>query len=327
MTGFTVGKFYPPHRGHKHLIDTARSQVDKMVVMLCHHASQKIPGELRRDWLREIHPDCEIRLVPDELENDSAQWAEFTIEYLGYAPDVVFTSEEYGHRFSELMGARHVLVDQPRNAVPISATRIRQSPLDHLDWLMPCVRAYFVRRVVMIGAESTGKTTLAQLLADHYKTNWVAEYGREHWEKKVAGLKMTDPLPAWTAEEFVHIATEQQRRENLAARTANRVLFCDTNAFITGTWHERYQQSRKENVDAVGRGDLAHLYLLCEPDFPFVQDGVRDGEMIRGWMQRRFVEQLERMDVPWERLEGSVEDRMKQAIARVDALVGEQFEL
>ena len=55
--GFVVGKFYPPHRGHKHLIDTARAQVDRLVVLVPHHPSQRIPGELRRDWLREIHID------------------------------------------------------------------------------------------------------------------------------------------------------------------------------------------------------------------------------------------------------------------------------
>ncbi len=81
--GFIVGKFYPPHRGHKHLIDTARRQVDRLIVMIAHHPSQTIPGEVRKAWLEEIHPDCEIHLVPDELENDSRQWAEFTVRYLG----------------------------------------------------------------------------------------------------------------------------------------------------------------------------------------------------------------------------------------------------
>jgi nicotinamide riboside kinase len=155
----------------------------------------------------------------------------------------------------------------------------------------------------------------------------VPEYGREHWERKVAGLRMSDPLPAWSPEEFLHIATEQQRRENLAARTANRLLFCDTNAFITGTWFERYQKTRSAVVDAVGDGDVAHLYLLCEPDFGFVQDGFRDGELIRDWMHGRFVDQLQRGNVPWIRLGGSIEDRLKLAIARVDSLLAEQFDL
>ena len=95
------------------------------------------------------------------------------------------------------------------------------------------MRAWFVKRVVVIGAESTGKTTLARQLAEHFDTVWVPEFGREHWERKIAGLRVTDPPPSWSSDEFVEIATEQQRRENAAARVANRVLFCDTNAFAT----------------------------------------------------------------------------------------------
>jgi len=133
--GFVVGKFYPPHRGHKHLIDTARRQVDRLVVLLPHHPSQKIPGELRKRCLETIHPDCEIHLVPDELENDSAQWARFTIEHLGRAPDVVFTSEDYGPDFARYLGCRHVMIDRGRATVPISGTAIRADPLNHLDFL------------------------------------------------------------------------------------------------------------------------------------------------------------------------------------------------
>ena len=102
--GFIVGKFYPPHRGHKHLIDTARRQVDRLIVMIADHPSQTIPGALRQAWMEEIHPDCEIHLVPDELDNDSGQWAAFTLRYLGRPPDVVFTSENYGPEYARLMG-------------------------------------------------------------------------------------------------------------------------------------------------------------------------------------------------------------------------------
>jgi NadR type nicotinamide-nucleotide adenylyltransferase len=325
--GFVVGKFYPPHRGHKHLIDSARSQCDRLVVLLPHHPSQKIPGELRKAWLEEIHPDCEIHLVPDELENDSAQWAEFTIRYLGRAPDVVFSSEDYGPEFARHLNCRHVMIDRPRETVPTSGTKIRANPLDHLDDLEPCVRAYFVRRVVLIGAESTGKTTLARQLAERFGTNWVEEFGREYWERKVAGLDMTGPLPGWTSEEFVAIAAEQQRRENLAARVANRVLFCDTNAFATGTWHERYMGHRDARVDAIGLADKVDLYLLAEPDFPFVQDGFRDGESIRDWMHGRFVEVLAEQPAPVARITGAGEARLDRAVRAVEALLRKRFEL
>ncbi len=325
--GLVVGKFYPPHRGHKHLIDTARRQVDRLVVILAHHPSQKIPGELRKAWLEEIHPNCEIHLVPDELENDSQPWAEWTIRFLGRSPDVVFTSEVYGEAYAGFMNCRHVSVDRERKTVPISGTAVRDSPLEHLDFLDPCVRAHFVRRVVLIGAESTGKTTLAAELAETFGTVWVPEYGREYWERKVAGLSMTGPLPGWTSDEFVHIAAEQQRRENAAARTANRVLFADTNAFATGTWHERYMGGRSASVDAIGRRDRVDLYLLAEPDFPFVQDGFRDGESVRAQMHENFSTQLQALPVAVVRLAGSLQARLALAAARVDELLRRPFDL
>jgi NadR type nicotinamide-nucleotide adenylyltransferase len=319
--GFVVGKFYPPHRGHKYLIDSARAQVDRLVVMLAHHPSQSIPGELRKSWLEEIHPDCEIHLVPDELEDDSRQWAEFTVRHLGRAPDVVFSSEDYGAEFARLMGSQHVSVDRRRLAVPISGTQVRAAPLDNLEQLEPCVRAYYVLRVVLIGAESTGKTTLAQQLANRFQTVWSPEYGREHWERKVQGLTMDDPLPSWSHEEFVHIATEQQARENRLARNANRVLICDTNAFATGTWHERYYQQRDPRVDAIGAADKVDLYLLTAPDVPFVQDGFRDGESIRHWMHDRFAEQLQSGRTPWQLIQGDYAERFATAERAIATLI------
>src|SRR4051812_25881583 len=88
-------------------------------------------------------------------------------------------------------------------------------------------------RVVLVGAESTGKTTLARLLAAHYQTAWVPEYGRPYWD----GL-LTSTSAAYTTEDFVHIAVTQQRMEDMLARHANRVLICDTDAFTTWLWHE-----------------------------------------------------------------------------------------
>lgn len=325
--GFLVGKFYPPHRGHKHLIDVARSQVDHLIVMLAHHSSQRIPGETRRDWLREIHPDCDIRLVPDELDDDSQAWADYIVKYLGRAPDVVFSSEDYGPRYAGLMGSRHVMVDRDRRTVPISGTAVRADPLGNLGHLEPCVRAWFTRRVVLIGAESTGKTTLARWLAERLDTVWVPEYGREHWEHKLAGRTLHDPAPSWSADEFRHIASQQQAREEALARQANKVLICDTNAFATGTWYERYLGDRDAETDAIGARDRADLYLLTAPDVPFVQDGFRDGEQIRGWMHERFEHQLRERGLPHVVLRGPYEERTARAVEAIDALLRRPFPL
>src|SRR5262249_22709830 len=155
-------------------------------------------------------------------ENDTAVWAANTIRWLGGPPDAVFTSEDYGDPYARAMGSVHVLVDRARAAVPCSGTAIRHDPFAHLGYPGPPGRAWFAKRVCVLGAESTGTTTLAAALAEHYRTVWVPEYGREYSAEKFARGETT-----WTTDEFVRIAAEQTRREERAARVADRVLIGD----------------------------------------------------------------------------------------------------
>ncbi len=311
-----IGKFLPPHRGHHHLIDAALSRCERVSVIVCDKPEMRPEGTLRAAWLREVHPEAEVILIDDHLPaDDSRLWAENTRLILGKSPDVVFTSEDYGEPYARFLGCDHVLVDRERVAVPCSGTLVRSAPLDNLDFLAPCVRAHYVRRVAIMGAESTGTTTLARSLAVLYDTVWVEEYGREYWIEKVRRGKED----VWTEDEFVHIAQEQARREDLAARTANRVLFCDTDAFATSLWFERYLGRRSAKVEAVSAGRGYDLTFLTGAEIPFVQDGWRDGEHIRTDMHRRFVERLEEEGRPYVLLEGSLERRLAEAKEAIDA--------
>lgn len=314
--GLVIGKFYPPHRGHKLLIDTAISQSDQTVVIVCAKPTDTIPGELRGKWLQEIHPTARVIVIDDRYdENDSRVWAENTIHWLGRAPDVVFTSEDYGDRYAELMGSKHISVDKPRGRVSISGTAVRNDPFAHWDFIEPPVRGWFAKRVCVLGAESTGTTTLAKDLAETLNTIWVAEYGREYSEVKLA---RNDSV--WRTEEFISIAEEQTRREDQAACQANRVLICDTNAFATVLWHRRYIGNHSKAVEDVARRGRCDLYLLTGDEIPFVQDGLRDGEHIRHEMHRWFEAALASQPVPWQVLRGSHDERMDRAVHLVRSL-------
>lgn len=314
--GLVIGKFYPPHRGHKLLIDAALSQSERAIVIVCAKPTDTIPGELRGRWLQEIHPTANVMVIDDRYdENDSRVWAENTLRWLGRAPDAVFTSEDYGDRYSELMGAKHVPVDKARGRVPISGTAIRKDPYANWDFIEPPVRSWFAKRVCVVGAESTGTTTLAQALAEAFQTNWVEEYGREYSVEKLARNETK-----WSSEEFTLIAREQMRREDEAARKANRVLICDTNAFATVLWHRRYIGSHSASVEEIARHGKCDLYLLTGDEIPFVQDGLRDGEHIRQGMHRWFENALAAQSVPWKILRGSHEERLHEAIRATSAL-------
>lgn len=309
-SGVIVGKFYPPHRGHKHLIDTALRQVDRLFILVCDHPSQTIPASLRAEWLREIHPQAEVIVTPDDLPDEPEPWAKRTVELLGCAPDVVFTSEDYGEGFGKALGCEHVLVDKERTTVPCSGTAIRENPLQYLQYLEPRVKAHFMPRIVLIGAESTGKTTMAQALAERLGAEWVPEFGREYCLAKFA----KNPEAGWEPKEFVFIAKEQALREELAARRASRLVVCDTDAFATATWEERYLNVRSPEVEAAEGLRKNRLYLVSPPDLPFVQDGTRDGEHLRDWMHKRFIEELEAQARPYRLLSGDYDARLAQAI-------------
>ncbi len=320
-TGLVIGKFYPPHRGHKFLIDTALNAVDHLDVLICARADQTISGDLRERWLKEIHPTAHVLQIGDFGDDDNSKaWAEYTRLSLGRSPDVVFTSESYGEAYARYLGCEHVLVDRDRCEVPVSATKIRANPLQYWAFLEPCVRAYFALRVCIVGAESTGTTTLAQQLAQYYKTVWAPEFGRTYCEKLTAsGVDLWNYC--WQSAEFLHIAQTQCDLEEKLAREANRLLICDTDPLATGIWHERYLGSRSHEVEAIAASRKYNLYILTDCDIPFVQDGLRDGESRRRWMTARFEERLAERELPWIKVSGSPSERFNVAVEQIDLLL------
>lgn len=310
-TGLVIGKFLPPHHGHKHLIDTAAAGVDHLDVLVCARPDQPIDGPTRARWLAEIHPGISVIVVDDDIPDESEPWARRTVEILGRPPDVVFTSEDYGPRFAALLGARHVSVDPDRRRYPVSGTAVRADPAAHWHLLEPCVRAHYARRVCIVGAESTGTTTLARALAEYFHTLWVPEYGRRYSEERAPG--------PWSTAEFVAIARHQQADEDAAARRSGPVLVCDTDALATAVWHERYLGQPSPEVEALAAARPYSLHVLTRDDIPFVQDGTRDGEHLRRWMTERFRQRLAERAEPWIEVGGNLDARVTAVVAALSS--------
>ena len=314
QTGVVIGKFLPLHRGHEFLIATARAQVRQLSIIVCERPTDLVPGEIRAGWIRELFPDARVLLVRDEYDqDDSSLWARLTVEWLGFVPDAAFTSENYGQHWARFMGCTHVLVDLDRARFPVSGTRVRENPRASWEFLTAPAREYFALRVCVLGAESSGTTTLARALARELETNWVEEYGREF-----CALKYGRGDFEWHSEEFALIAREQNRQIDAAARTCNRVVVCDTDAFATRLWHHRYLGFWSPEVERIAReSKKPDLVVLTSPDIPFVQDGLRDGEHVRGAMHEQFIQELNSCNANWMIARGSVEERITQVLARV----------
>ncbi len=320
MIGLIVGKFYPPHAGHHHLIETGLAHCGTLHVLVGDNPAEAIPARDRADWLREIHPAARVHLVHDRYPEAPGPWADAARRILGRAPDVVFTSEDYGAPFAAALGCRHHPVDPARSRFPVSGTQVRHDPLAAWEFLRPPVRAALARRVVLIGAESTGKTALAARLAARFQTTWIPEYGRTYAE----ALPDLFSHP-WQRHDFERIAAGQLELQDAGLRSCDRLLIEDTDTLATAVWQERYTGNFHHGL--MRRLRLPHLYLLCTPDTPFVQDGTRDGEQIRGWMDRRFVEVLEGAGAAWARISGGWEERWERAQGAVEEEMGRRREI
>jgi NadR type nicotinamide-nucleotide adenylyltransferase len=327
--GLVLGKFYPLHAGHSALIREASRRCRRVTVQVLASSVESIPLQERARWVREEHPGVWVVAAMDEAEMDllsTAAWDEHMaiISSLLDAPvDAVFTSDAYGEELASRLHARWCQVDPGRVSTPVSGSAVRADVPGHW-WALGCgARSWFTRRVVVLGAESTGTTTLARELAGHYRTSWVPEFGREWSQIRPGGLGAP-----WRSVEFDLIAREQATTEDAAARIVPRpLLICDTDVLATSVWHERYIGERSPSVEQIAKGRVPDLYVLTDCDIPFVQDGMRDGEHLRESMTARFREALDAQPAPWLEIRGSRAVRLEAAVAAVDQLVERGWDL
>jgi HTH-type transcriptional regulator, transcriptional repressor of NAD biosynthesis genes len=149
--GLVIGKFYPPHRGHEYLIRRACERVDELHVMVFWRADETIAGELRGTWLRELFPLVKVHVQFAEHRDpynpgDEVGWQSWIEEICSVYPgkfDFVFSSETYGNELARRLGAEHIMVDQLREVVPISGTRVRENPRACWEYISMPVRVYY----------------------------------------------------------------------------------------------------------------------------------------------------------------------------------------
>jgi NadR type nicotinamide-nucleotide adenylyltransferase len=172
-------------------------------------------------------------------------------------------------------------------------------------------------KVVLFGPESTGKTTLAEQLAEHYNTLWVPEYAREYlqekWNREQRTCEPVDLLP---------IALGQMDLENSLSKNADRLLICDTDLLETKVYSEAYYlgfcDPVLEKYALLNRYDL---YLLTSIDIPWEKDDLRDKPNEREQMFAYFKNTLIKYNRNFITLKGTQEERFREAIKSIDQLL------
>lgn len=162
-----------------------------------------------------------------------------------------------------------------------------------------------VQRIAILGAESSGKSTLAAALAAHYQTLWVPEYLREF-------VDTTGRVPMESDQ--AGIARMQMQREDEAAAQAVRFLFCDTTPLMTAIYSRWYWNRVDAQLALMERRHAYAVTLVTAPDAPWEADGLqRESDAVRQTIHQQVLQILDERRIGYTLLQGSLEERMEQA--------------
>jgi HTH-type transcriptional regulator, transcriptional repressor of NAD biosynthesis genes len=313
-TGLILGKFAPFHFGHQYLLEFAKARVDKLYVLIYEaRETTNIPLSTRANWIRQIYPDVAVIAGHDAPTEDdhTERVMKLQDDYIvSMMPEKIthfFSSEWYGEHVSKALWAENVVVDQKREAVKVSATAIRTGKVPSHHFLHPIVNKDVVKKVLFVGAESTGKSTISEQAAVAFNTIWVPEYGRNYWNE------FHDADGKLTADQLLGLAQLQRREEDLAFMTANRVVFIDTGAMTTRQYCKDYGHSVPLELDALVQSEKTRydLVILCNPTIPYHEDGTRRGADVRMETHNKIVADLTIRGIPYYNLVGTNhEDRL-----------------
>jgi HTH-type transcriptional repressor of NAD biosynthesis genes len=276
------GKFLPYTRGHLWAAKEALSYVDKLYIILfwnekfdlelCERDRCKpMPKDLRRAWIANsivwLRQFGEVELLEIEYDEMEYDWAKGSTQVKQLIPDLthVFSSEpEYDGFFkANYPHCTHIVLDADRSHVSISATQVRQDPFKYWAFMTEPVRKHFVKKICVTGTESTGKSTLVEMLKDKFNGIGIQEVGRE-W-----CIKYDNEL---TIDMFHEIAIKNQYLQNEALETANKYLIVDTDAVVTQYYLHKYKQCTSNLLSKLIQWQDFDIYLYCKPNVPWVQD-------------------------------------------------------
>lgn len=335
-----LGKFLPPTLGHKFLIDFARAyRVDgelvDLTVLVATLPSEGIPGALRHRWIAEhfaacpnvrvVHTDEVVPQDPSEHPDFWAIWTDLIARVAGTGFDLVFASEPYGAPLARALGAAFVPVDIERQIVPISGTAVRADPLRHFQQMLPEAQAHFRRRVVLFGAESVGKTTMARFLRgvdwtsaapafrdDLPGIRWTPEHARGYLDALGVDVTMA---------KIEGIARGQMAMEDAAGAQPVPILIQDTDLVATVAWSDILLGGHPAWIEAEAIRRRADLYLVLDDRVGFHADPQRYGGDRRQMTTRHATDLLDRLGGRYEVIAPDPDDHVDLYAARADACV------
>jgi HTH-type transcriptional repressor of NAD biosynthesis genes len=285
--GLFVGKFVAYHKGHQHYINKFAANCEKLNLVLCSNTrTDKVHYSIRKKWIEDdlnsglvnaknkidFHLSLEDHITP--YPDGIKEWCRH-IENLVGKVDVIFGNDDYVRECAREFGAYYCSPDQQRNSFNISSTKIYTSGLKYYDFLAEVSKPYFNKKVLLVGPESTGKSTLAKKLAVYFKGKYIEEYGRSYEEFMIK--KYNRPCTQWGQDDYEFIAQRQNEMITEANDKPSKLLFVDTDALITQIYYQLYLNTDASNkIDKIIKSQNFDLIMFLDhQSTEWVHDGLR----------------------------------------------------
>lgn len=324
-TAFVVMTAMPPTKGHINLCEFAY-QLGALQVVLMTQPHEPMLAE-RFDALDNAFPH-QVKQINRTLPQDPETpgfwdlWTSIMVDEVGVTPrDYIVASEPYGQQLADITGATFVPYDPYREVTPVKATNVRLDPVTEFDRIAPTFQPYLRQNVTIFGAESTGKTTLARLLAHDCNGHFYMEWARPYLEtvsNEISRKSMTD---IWRGQ-----AALQRHARQSPIFVDKPFNFFDTDLYSTvGYWNFPHWNATigdpPEGISVDANNLRSDLYIITPSNIPFEEDPLRYGGDHREGSDEYWIQIAEYFSLPYVVLESSnLEGRIEESVDLLQGL-------